>query len=365
MNLDTPIVVVDQGKLKRNIAEMAQFSKKAGINLRPHIKTHKTAEIALLQIETGAKGITVSKLGEAEEMFKAGIRDIFIAYQLVGEKKMQRLIELMLASDITLAVDSETGANFLKGIAGRVGRKIPILLEIDTGLNRCGIKPGADSLNFVKRIRETRELDFKGIFTHAGHAYGASSHSQVQNIGRQEGKSMIALANSLINIGVQTEVISVGSTPTAKLSGSIKGVTEIRPGNYVFYDAMQVSLGVVPVERCALSIYTTVISKPAKNRVIIDAGSKTLSLDKGAHGNENLKGYGFIKGYPHLLLSRLSEEHGIIESMEMETVPEIGTILEIIPNHACPVINLTDSLTVIDENNKTKKWKVTARGKVQ
>ncbi len=364
-SIDTPLVVLDKNKLKRNITEMAQFSKEAGVDLRPHIKAHKTAEIALLQVEAGAKGITVAKLGEAEEMAKAGIRDIFIAYQIIGEEKIQRVMNLMRVADLTLAVDSEVGVGYLKDMAAKVERQIPVLMEVDTGLNRCGVKPGYEAIVLAKKIRQIPGLIFKGIFTHAGHAYGASSPSQVDEIGRQEGEIMADLARILIKEGIPVEVVSVGSTPTVKISGKINGVTEIRPGNYVFYDAMQVSLGVVPVQRCALSIYATVISKPTQNRVIIDAGSKTLSLDKGAHGNEMLKGFGFIKGYPHLLLSRLSEEHGIIEGMKSEKMPEIGDVLEIIPNHACTAVNLTDSLVVFDENNRINNWRVNARGKVQ
>jgi len=363
--LDTPAVVVDEVKFKKNVADMAEFSRSARVALRPHLKSHKTVEIALLQLGLGAAGVTVAKLGEAEEMVKAGIEDVFIANQLFGEQKLARLTKLLKMANLTVAADSMEGAAFLASAARAAGKKIKVLIEINTGLNRCGVLPGDACTTLVKKLMQVPELDFKGIFTHAGHVYGSASEEEVKRIARQEGEVMVQLARGLEGAGIPVEVVSVGSTPTVKVSGKVEGVTEIRPGNYVFYDAIQVGLGVVPQDRCALSILTRVISKPAGDRIVVDAGSKTFSMDKGAHGKQIVEGFGIIKGYPNLRLNRLSEEHGIVEVLSSEKLPETGDTLTIIPNHACPVVNLTDSLTVITETQQLKQWPVVARGRVQ
>ncbi len=365
IGLDTPFVTINEQKLDTNISDMADFAQKSGVKLRPHIKAHKTKEIALKQLKAGACGVTVAKLGEAEIMAEIGVKDIFIAYQLIGEAKIYRLVKLMNQADVTVAVDSIEGIKYLAKGARQLGREIPVMVEINSGLNRCGVLPGGEALELAKRVLKTPGLKLKGIFTHAGQAYGSSSNKEVLEIGKHEGIVMAETANLLRSAGISLAVVSVGSTPTVKASGRVEGITEIRPGNYVFYDAIQVGLGVVPVERCSLSIITTVISRPAAGRVIVDAGSKVFALDKGAHGTEVVKGFGFIKGYPKLALTRLSEEHGIIETEKgNKELPEVGARLEIIPNHACTVVNLTNCLKVANEGKIFANWSVAARGRV-
>lgn len=369
MNLkvpDTPVVVVDLDKLETNIREMAEFAREAGVSLRPHIKSHKTVEIARKQMAAGAVGVTVAKLGEAEVMVEAGISDILIAYQVVGEVKLRRLMDLMGRATITVAVDTLPGARMLAEAARGRGRHVPVVVEVNSGLDRCGVLPGEETLCLVRQLLELPELIFKGLMTHAGQAYGASSPRQVAEIGRHEGEVMVATAGLLRKSGIPVETVSVGSTPTVKTSGRVKGVTEIRPGNYVFYDAIQHGLGVAPLERCALSVLATVISRPAPGRAVIDAGSKTFALDKGAHGTAVVQGFGVVKGLPGWQLTRLSEEHGILEdAAKMEREPEAGEVLEIIPNHACPVVNLTDRVLVVRSGKAVDEWRVAARGRVR
>ncbi|MEW6662122.1 MAG: alanine racemase [Bacillota bacterium] len=364
--VDTPAVAVDLDRLQANIRDMALFARDAGVALRPHVKAHKIKEIARQQKEAGAVGVTVAKLGEAEVMVEAGITDILIAYQVIGEVKLRRLADLVRRAKVTVAVDSIAGARELSMLAQTVGQSLQVVIEVDTGLKRCGVLPGEETLALARQLLGMAGLQFAGIMTHAGHVYGAASSAEVAAIGQQEGELMVAAANLLRSQGIGVEVVSVGSTPTAKIAGLVPGVTEIRPGNYVFYDAIQHGLGVVALERCALSIWTTVISKPAPGRLVVDAGSKTFALDRGAHGNAVVQGHGVIKGYPGLTLTRLSEEHGIIEGEPLVTaLVEVGQQLEVIPNHACPVINLTDQVLVTKREEVVGVWPVDARGQVR
>ncbi len=362
-DIDTPQVVVFKEILLQNIRDMQKFADESNVKLRPHIKSHKIPEIAKIQIDEGARGITVSKLGEAQAMINSGVDDVFIAYEIVGETKINRLIELTRKARVCVAVDSLENASELNRAFAAKGLTLDVLLEIDVGLKRCGVKPSQDAIQLAKQITKLPNLNLKGIFTHAGQVYGALSYDEVVEIGRKEGETMVNLAKQMKKEGIELKEISVGSTPTAKISGKVKGITEIRPGNYVFYDAIQMGLGIVSARACSLRVVSTVISIPAKNRAVIDAGSKTLALDKGAHGVSVVSGFGYIRGYESLTITRLSEEHGIIEGTSTKDLLHIGHRIEIIPNHACPVINLTDEVAVIDGGEVKGFWKVLGRGK--
>lgn len=364
--LDTPAVVIDRDRLEANIAGMAAFCRDTGVSLRPHVKAHKLPQIALKQLAAGAAGVTVARLKEAEVMAAAGIRDILIAYQVVGAAKIGRLLRLAAQARLAVAVDSAAGARLLARAARKCGQELSCLIEINSGLDRCGVPPGDAALELARELTRIPGLAFKGIFTHAGQVYGAASPDQVAAIGQREGEMIAATAALMRDAGLRVETVSAGSTPTARYAAAVKGVTEIRPGNYVFNDAIQVGLGVASPDQCALSVYATVISKPAPGRVVIDAGSKTFALDKGAHGSEVVSGYGIIADYPHLVLSRLSEEHGIITAPAGTArggrVPALGEQLRIIPNHACVVVNLAETVLVAGGGRVVERWPVAAKG---
>lgn len=353
--METPYVLIDIAKLQENIKTMAAFAASNGLKLRPHVKAHKLPEIARMQIEAGAQGITVATLSEAEVMYAAGISDILLAYPLIGESKMARAAALLhRGCQLSFLVDSYYGAQQLSGLGHPGGTDV--LVKVDSGLGRCGFVPGKDLENFMRWLCRLPNLNVKGLLTHAGHAYGCSSSAAVAEVGTEEGRMMVATAAALRRQGIDVTEVSIGSTPTVGWGGKVTGVTEIRPGNYVFNDATQVALGVVGQERCSLKVVSTVVSRPAPDRAIVDAGAKVLALDQGAHGGGAVSGYGLLAN-PCWRLSRLSEEHGIIEGNDL---PEIGEIIEVIPNHACPVINLTD--TVYTSNGL--EWNVAARGRV-
>ena len=363
-DLDTPALMLREDILLENIKDMSSFAKEVGVKLRPHIKAHKIPAIANMQLEMGAKGITVSKLGEAEVMIDAGIKDILIAYQLIGKNKMEKLMNLAKKAKITVAVDSLEGIKYLNQASQKYRQRIDVVIEINSGLDRCGVLPGLATLKLANHIKKLENLILKGIMTHAGHVYGATEREEVDKIGRYEGEVMVETARLLRENGFNVSTVSVGSTPTAKISGLVEGVTEIRPGNYVFYDAIQIGLGVAVEEDCSLSVLSTVISRPTPERVVIDAGSKVFALDQGAHGKSSVQGFGLVKGHSDVIIERLSEEHGILRVNPNSSL-QIGDKIEIIPNHACTVINLFDEVNVIKREKVIKVWNIEGRGRVR
>jgi len=360
--LDTPVAIVDLDILRRNIKNMAGFAGKAGVNLRPHVKTHKIPAIAHKQIDAGAIGVTVAKLGEAEVMAAGGIKDIFIAYQIVGKNRTERLINLTRQVRISVAVDNLKVAAAISSAAKKRKAKIDVIMMVDMGFKRCGVLPGKAAIKLAQGISQLKGLRFKGIMTYAGHAYVAGNQAEMKKIAQEEGKIAVETADMIRKTGLAVEVVSVGSTPTCKVSGLIPGVTEIRPGTYVFNDMMEVHLKVARIEDCALRVLSTVISRPARDRAIIDAGDKTLSPDRGLKG---MKGYGCIVDRPDVMLETLHEEHGILRIKNPSTDIEIGDKVEIIPNHVCAVVNLFDQLVGVRKNEVKEVWQVAARGKVK
>ena len=283
--LDTPALIIDTATVAANLRRMQAFAADHNLALRPHIKTHKMTWLAKDQLALGAVGIAVAKLGEAECMLEAGITDIHIANQVVGAAKITRLISLCQRGEITCAVDSVANARQLNAAFSANGLSLAVLIEVNSGLNRCGVATPGEALALAAAIDELSSLRLAGIMTHAGHAYGAASIDRVAEIGRQEGTIMVDMARQLRAASHAIDVVSVGSTPTAAHVVAIPGLTELRVGNYVFNDMMQVALGSAVIEQCALSVMASVISTPAPGRVVLDAGSKALGLDRGAHGH--------------------------------------------------------------------------------
>ena len=360
-DLDTPALLIEKSVLERNIIRMQEMADRYGVKLRPHIKAHKMPFIARRQIDAGAVGIAAAKLGEVEVMVEYGLADIQIANQIIGRRKIDRLYRLSRKARLSCAVDTLENAVEISEYFVSKNHRIEILIEVDSGLHRCGLSAFDDIAALAKGLRQLPGVLFRGILTHAGHAYAASGPAEIAVIGEEEGRLMAETAVKLRKLGLGAEVVSVGSTPTAPLAVQVPGVTELRPGNYVFNDMMQVALGVAPVEACALTVLTTVISLPAPGRAVIDAGSKSLALDRGAHGNEYLEGYGKIIG-KNARLERLSEEHGII-TFEDERFT-VGERVRIIPNHACPVVNLFNYACLVNRDQIEDVVEIEGRGKV-
>lgn len=357
--IDTPAVLIDLDKLDRNLKSMADKMNRANVNLRPHIKTHKSQYIAHEQLKHGAVGITVASLGEAEVMHEAGIDDILIAYPIVGDLKLERLRKLMETCNVTISLDSIEVAKELSQLGEKINKNILLYVDVDTGLNRCGKSPGEETKKLVQEIDELPYVDVIGIMTHAGHAYSKKSLPEVKEVAKQEAEDLVN-TKKLLAWEDKDLIVSVGSTPTAHFIEDQVGVAEARPGAYVFGDRSQLYLGLIERNQCAMTILATVVSTPRKGTAIIDAGSKTFSSDI----NDKFLGYGEWTENPDVYLERLSEEHGILHLPEGVNL-KIGQKITIIPNHCCAVTNLHNQLYGIRNGKIERMINVDARGKTQ
>jgi len=358
--IDTPALIVDETIMHQNIAEMASSAKSMGVNLRPHIKTHKTPEIARLQIAAGAVGIMCAKLGEAEVFAEAGIDDIAIGYQIVGEVKTRRLIKLMDMASVIVSLDSLEAAQALSGAMKRADRVISVYVEVDSGHHRTGVPIGKQTVGFALAIARLPGLRLAGIMTHEGHA-NAQPPETIREVAVATGEAMVETAELIRRAGVQLETVSVGSTPCAMYTPTVAGVTEMRPGTYVFRDTSAFAYGTYGPDRCAARHLSTVASRPAADRAVLDAGAKTLSLDKSS----GHPGQGYIVGHPDVIIDRLSEEHGMVLLPDGEAGFAVGDRVEIIPNHVCPSVNLHDRMRVVRDGVVVDEWRIAARGRAQ
>lgn len=356
--LDTPALVVDLDRLEANIARWAAAARDAGVKLRPHAKTHKCVEIARLQMAAGAAGLTLAKVGEADVMARAGISDIFIANEVVGEAKMARLQALTERIRVRVGVDSTEVAQQLAKAAEAAGRTLDVLLEVDTGLGRCGVAPGDPLLGLARQVERLRGVRIVGVFTYRGY------RPNMEAAGRDEGEIMVRQAERLREAGIAAEEVSVGSTPTGRAAARVPGVTEIRPGTYVFNDAMQVQWGAATPDECALTVFAHVISRPSRDVAILDAGSKVLTAEKGPFSSLG-DSHGTIQGYPDCQIDRLWEEHGRVQLTGDARRLRVGELVNIIPTHVCPTVNLAERLVCARQGRIEDTWAVAARAKVQ
>jgi D-serine deaminase-like pyridoxal phosphate-dependent protein len=359
-DLDTPEVLLDLTATERNIARMAGIAHAANLNLRPHTKTHKSPEIAKLQLGAGARGITVAKLGEAEVMVEHGIDDILIAYPIVGERKLERLAKLHHKAKLIVSTDSVECATGLHQVGVRTGKPVDVYVEVDTGLGRCGHKPGKETIDVVKQMQQLSGIRIIGVMTHEGQSWLATEPEGRERIIRETSSALADTAEHLRALGFPCTEVSIGATPTAFHAGAAIGATEMRPGTYVFNDANVLAHGFIGVEECAVTVLATVVGHPAKDRVILDVGSKTLSQD-GAIDND-LKG--IIINQPTWQLTKLTEEHAIVHVPDNTNVV-IGERVRIIPNHVCVVTNLVDQFVTVRGDEIVGTLKVEARGRTK
>lgn len=361
-SIDTPQLIVSEEILQRNIAAMSSFARSINVKLRPHIKTHKSLEIARLQIAAGAIGISCAKVGEAEVMVnEGGIDDVLLAYPIIGDIKYERLVPLMEKARLSVAVDSTAAIETIARAMTKHERTIDIYLEVNTGQNRSGVMWGDEAVSFAQQIDKHPNLRMTGIMTHEGHVAFVNPE-QIAAEAHAAGEKMVETAGKIRSHGIELPTVSVGSTPAARMTPTVKGVTEMRPGTYVFNDNSLFRFGDTwGVEDCAARFVATVVSRTADDRCVIDAGSKTLALDPSrAH-----EGHGYIIGHPDVIITKLSEEHGVCELPVGEEGFQVGDTVEVIPNHVCPTVNLMDQMAVVRDGKVIDYWKVAARGKVQ
>ena len=357
--------MIEVSKMGRNIGKMISIARERGVKLRPHVKTHKIPAIAREQLEAGAMGITVAKVSEAEVMVENGVQDIFIAYPLVTESKIKRALRLSRGTSLTVGVDSLEGARRLSKMAASDGRVLDVRLEIDTGLRRTGASRDK-AVELASKIEPLQHLNLTGIYTYRGAVLKDGSPTlDLKTAGLEEGELMVSLVARIRERGIEVEDVSLGSTPTAAFAGEVEGVTEIRPGTYVFYDRMQARLGACSLAECAATVITTVVSRPSEDLAIIDGGSKTFATDVPPDKEPlNLKGFGHVVGYPEAVLERLTEEHGMLR-VTGERDLGIGDTVRIIPNHICSTVNLHNEVFLTDGFGAVERVEVAARGKLE
>lgn len=344
--LETPCVLIDLDRVEANLARAQAHADANGYKLRPHIKTHKLPRFAGRQVALGAVGITCQKLGEAEVMADAGLTDIFVPYNIVGEQKLARLAALNRRVTLSVTADS---AETVDGYASTFSSDTPltVLVECDTGTHRCGVQTPAEALALAQRIVAAPGIRFGGLMTYPPAKRPEEAEAWVREA-----------VDLLTHAGIDVPRVTGGNTPDMWRAEQTV-VTERRPGTYIYYDRTQVANGAASWDDCALTVLATVVSRPTPTRVVIDAGSKSLSSDLA--GAE--PGYGVVMGTPHVI-KFLNEEHGVIEMAEPASEPRIGERVRIVPNHVCVVSNLFDVVHLIEGDTVVDVVPVAARGRV-
>lgn len=365
----TPFIEVDEFRLNRNITKMQSIAEKAGVRLRPHIKTHKSIEIARRQVGAGAVGLTASKASEAEVFLQAGFKDVLMAYPVIHADTIGALLQLAKDANARVAfiAGDTAGVKALNEAAATAEMRLPVFMKVDVGLGRVGVKPqSAMALQVAQEIILAKGLKFAGLLSHAGHSYGANSLEAIEEIAIAEGIDLLGLRQRLEASGVANLSVSTGSTPTALGAPITPATDEIRPGNYAFLDLTAVRIGIASADDLALSVVATIVATN-DTYAIIDAGSKTLSSDHGPHGTGG-GGYGRAIRIEDsgksssFRVAKLSEEHGFLP-LEGRTL-SVGSRVRVFPNHSCAVVALSDSFVMRNSDGGFTTYPIDARGKL-
>lgn len=342
--LDTPSLIVDMDVMDANLVRLQNYCDQHGFGLRPHIKTHKIPAFAQKQMDLGAVGIACQKLGEAEVMADAGLLDIMIPYNIVGQRKLERLTGLIRRARVTVAADSVEVARPIGEYLYRAGLDVEVVIELTSELNRCGVITVKAALALAREIDRMHGLDFQGVMVYPSSTQSMPLVTQTVEVLRGN--------------GFNVDIVSGGGSPTAFESHQFPGLTEVRLGTYIFNDYSYLRKGICTLEQCALKVLVTVVSTPTSDRVIVDGGTKTFSSDMGYP-------MGHIVEYPEAQIYQMSEEHGFVDVSQCSHRPKLGERLTVIPNHACGTINLHDRLIGLRGERVEDEWEITARGKVQ
>jgi len=344
----TPAVVVDLDVVERNIARVQAMCEAAGVALRPHIKTHKSPVLARMQRDAGARGITCQKIGEAEVMAEAGLDDILISYNILGEQKLGRLGALLAHTKVTVAADNPTVVEGLPRAAVIAGRTLDVVVECDTGRKRAGVATAGGAIALAKDIAARPGLAFAGFMLYPPESAVAETQAFLD-----------AATEGVRAAGLTPRMVSSGGTPNLANLGKVLGVTEHRAGTYIFNDRMMLAAGMATLADCALTVYATVVSRAEPDRGILDSGSKTLTSDSGG-----LDGHGLILEHPQAEIARFAEEHGFLNLTACNDRPKVGDVVRIVPNHVCVVVNMVDRLVAVRGHEIVGELPVAARGRL-
>ena len=359
--IDTPALVVDLDIMERNLNCVAGYAREHNLRLRPHTKTHKSVKLGKLQLQSGAVGLTVAKVSEAEVMLGAETPDLLVAFPIVGHTKLARLMEVARRTRVTVALDSAFAAHQLSEAARGAGVKVGVLAEVDVGLGRVGVAPGAPLLQLAQCIEKLPHLRFEGITFYPGH---------IKNMDEAGFRALAQVSELLTSVlddfrksGIQVNVVSGGSTPTLFHSHLVEGLNEIRPGTYVFNDLNTVRSGGCGMEDCAASVLATVVSTARPGHMIIDGGSKTFSSDRPANTAEAT--FGELVEAPAARFHKMNEEHGFVDLADSGREFSVGDRVHVIPNHICVAVNLHEKVYGIRGETVEQVWSVDGRGKLQ
>ncbi|MGQ0648800.1 MAG: alanine racemase [Gemmatimonadaceae bacterium] len=357
-DLETPCALVDLDRLATNLDRMASYAVLHGLALRPHVKTHKSPRIAAEQMRLGAVGLTCATPRELEVMADVA-RDLLLAYPLLGGSKLTRVMDLPRSVQLTIGLDSMIAVDALAEAAHAVDRDIDVLVEVDLGMHRVGVQSTEEALALAFHIRSRPPLRFAGVMFYPGHIREHVSE-QDTNLDRLQA-DVRRLVETLRGSGMDPRVVSGGSTPAAWRMHEISGVTEVRPGTYVYNDRTTAALGACAWEDCAFSVLGTVVSTAVPGQAVVDCGSKALGREpmRGVAG----EGFGALLDQPDVLVTRMSEEHGILDLGTTSWRPRVGEQVRIIPNHVCVVVHLNDVIHGVRGDQVETSWPVTARGR--
>lgn len=354
----TPSLIISADIARNNIRSMQEYCDAHQIKLRPHTKTHKSVFMAREQIQAGAAGLTMAKVGEAEVMSQAS-DDLMIAYPAVGLSRLRRLTELARVNRVRVGIDSQDAVELLQTAAQSAGVRLGIMVDVEVGFHRTGVLDPAQAIELCQFVEKQSQLTFEGLMCFPGHIKPDAE----DRLWDEYEASLKHVVDSLKTKGIETKTVSGGSTPTAKMSHRNKVLNEIRPGTYIYQDLNEVRLGVCGFDDCAGRILATIVSVPEPNKFIVDAGSKTLSSDRNARDPDS--GFGYVVDYPSAKITRLSEEHGEIvipmDQLDQTPSPKVGNRVWIIPNHICVCVNLQNDFYLQDADQLTR-MPVDARG---
>lgn len=348
-DIDTPAVLIDLDVVERNVRRYQDYCDRHGLALRPHIKTHKIPELARLQADAGARGITCQKIGEAMVFAEAGFEDIMLTYNVLGAIKLARMRALAERTDLKLVADNELVVGQLSEGFAAEPRPLAVLVECDTGGGRCGVQSPEAALALARRIDRSPGLAFRGLMTYP--AKGAVEPVQ----------AWLAEARELCETaGLDCGIVSNGGTPGMWRAHEVSVATEHRAGTYIYNDRSVVAAGVCDWSDCALTVLATVVSRPTETRAVLDAGSKSLTTDLFG-----LQGHGAVPDYPEASVGPLSEEHAVVDLSRCNARPGVGDRLRVVPNHACVVSNMVDQVYAVRGEQLERVLPVAARGLVQ
>jgi len=360
-DLDTPALLIDLDIMERNLHNLAGYSQKHNLRVRPHTKTHKIPALARKQIDLGAVGLTVAKVGEAEVMLEATPPDLLVAYPIIGASKLNRLMKIARKTQVTVSLDSLFVARLLSDAASGLPDGIGVLAEVDVGLGRVGVLPGEPLLDLIRGIRRLPNLRLEGLAFYPGQIKSLDEDGQraLQDLG----KLLERILDEVRLAGFEPRIVSGGSTPTLFHSHLLPGLNEIRPGTYIFNDRNTVLSGACALEECAASIMVTVVSTAKAGQMIVDGGSKTFSSDRPSAGAE--VSFGHVVEAPDAVFTKMNEEHGFVDLHRTDRRFETGERVRIIPNHICVAMNLHECVYGIRGDVVEQVWRVAGRGKLQ